>query len=70
MAKLTWTDSDEIGYMLYRKNPDKDPMSVRFTDLHQFVINLDGFTGDPKASNEGLLEKIQLAWAEYYHERA
>jgi FeS assembly protein IscX len=35
---------------------------VRFTDLHRYVTELPGFTGDPKASNESKLEAIQMAW--------
>jgi FeS assembly protein IscX len=46
-----------------------DPLSVRFTDLHQWVVALPGFRDDPKASNEGLLEKIQMAWLEEYRDR-
>jgi FeS assembly protein IscX len=35
---------------------------VRFTDLHRWVTELDGFAGDPKRSNEQILEAIQMAW--------
>lgn len=59
---LTWTDTDEIGYQLAQAHPDVDPMSVRFTDLHQWVLELPGFTGDPKKSGEKILEAIQMAW--------
>jgi FeS assembly protein IscX len=31
---------------------------------------LDGFSGDPKAANEGKLEAIQMAWLEERNERA
>jgi FeS assembly protein IscX len=30
------------------------------------VTQLPGFTGDPKLSNEGKLEGIQMAWHEEY----
>jgi len=46
------------------KFPDTDPLSVRFTDLHKWVTELAGFSGDPKLSNEGKLEAIQMAWLE------
>jgi len=62
--KLTWSDTEEIGIQLYDKFPDTDPLSVRFTDLHRWVMELDGFEGDPKDSNEGILEAIQMAWYE------
>ena len=61
---LTWTDVHEIGFRLSEKYPDTDPLTVRFTDLHQWVCELDGFEGDPKRSNEQLLEAIQMAWVD------
>jgi FeS assembly protein IscX len=60
--KLTWQDVQEIGIALHDKFPDTDPLSVRFTDLHQWVRELDGFDGDPNRSNEKILEAIQMAW--------
>jgi FeS assembly protein IscX len=60
--KLTWTDVREIGIRLAEKHPDVDPLSVRFTDLHRWVAELEGFSGDPKKSNEQILEAIQMAW--------
>jgi FeS assembly protein IscX len=60
--KLTWSDSEEIGIRLAEAHRDVDPLSVRFTDLHRMVTELEGFEDDPKASNEGVLEAIQMAW--------
>ena len=37
---------------------------MRFTDLRERVLALDGFTDDPHASNEPKLEAIQMAWYE------
>jgi FeS assembly protein IscX len=67
MAKeITWTDAEEIGIQLQEKFPEIDPLTVRFTDLRQYVIGLDGFADDPAKSNEPKLEAIQMAWhAEY-----
>jgi len=62
--KLTWNDAEEIGIALYEKYPDVDPLTVRFTDLHRWVTELDDFADDPKASTEGKLEAIQMAWWE------
>jgi FeS assembly protein IscX len=59
---LGWTDVHEIGYRLAEAHPDIDPLGVRFTDLHRWVLALPGFQGDPKASNEQILEAIQMAW--------
>ena len=64
LMKITWQDSEEIGIQLAEKYPDIDPLTLRFTDLHRMVTELPGFEGDPKASNEGILEAIQMAWVE------
>jgi FeS assembly protein IscX len=66
--KLTWTDSEDIGIALFEQFRDVDPLTVRFTDLRQWVIDLDGFEDDPTASNEGKLEAIQMAWLEEWRE--
>ena len=62
--KLTWNDAEEIGIQLSEKYPDADPLAVRFTDLHRYVIELPDFADEPKKSNEGILEAIQMAWFE------
>ena len=67
--QLEWDQPEDIGIALADKFPDGDPVNVRFTDLHKWVIGLEGFSGDPKASNEGKLEAIQMAWLEEYNDR-
>lgn len=64
MDEITWTDTEEIGFRLLEAHPDVDPLTIRFTDLHEWVIALPGFTGDPKKSGEKILEAIQMAWLE------
>lgn len=59
---LSWQDSREIGEALYDQYPDVDPQTVRFTDLHRWICELDGFSDDPQASNEKILEAILLVW--------
>lgn len=66
---MTWKDAEDIAIALSEKYPETDPLSVRFTDLHRQVIELPGFSDDPKASNEGLLEAIQMAWLDEYRNR-
>lgn len=61
---MTWDDAEDIGIALTEKYPDADPLSVRFTDLRNYVLGLDGFAGDPAKSSEGKLEAIQMAWYE------
>lgn len=63
-VNLDWNEAQEIGIALYEAHPDVDPLTVRFTDLHRWVLDLPGFAGDPKGSNEKLLEAIQMAWLE------
>lgn len=61
---LKWTDTLDIAIELYEKHSDVDPRYVRFTDLHRWVIELEGFDDDPDHSNEKILEAIQMAWIE------
>ncbi|MGH9726182.1 MAG: Fe-S cluster assembly protein IscX [Candidatus Acidiferrales bacterium] len=63
-----WDNAEEVGIQLAEKFPDVDPLTVRFTDLHKWVTELAGFTGDSMLSNEGKLEAIQMAWHEEYQE--
>jgi FeS assembly protein IscX len=61
---LGWRDSGEIGFQLFEKYPTQDPLKVRFTDLHKWVMELDEFEGQSSESNEKILEAIQMAWYE------
>ena len=65
---MKWSDSENIGIALAEKFPDLDPLTLRFTDLRERVVALDGFDDDPKMSNEPKLEAIQMAWYEEYKE--
>lgn len=65
---MTWTDFEDIGIALFEQNPDIDPLTVRFTDLHKMVTSLEGFDDDPEKSNEAKLEAIQMAWHEEYQD--
>ncbi len=62
--RLTWDDVEDIADLLVELHPEVDPLGVRFTDLHRWVSELPGFDDDPKASSEGKLERIQMAWVE------
>jgi FeS assembly protein IscX len=59
---MKWTDTQEIAIALYEKFPDVDPKTIRFTDLHKWVMELEGFADDPNRSGEKILEAIQAAW--------
>ena len=62
MLKLN--DSLEIAIQLCDKFPEIDPQYIRFTDLHQWICELDDFNDKPDSSNEKILEAIQMAWIE------
>ena len=59
---MKWTDTLEIAIALAEKYPDVDPLTVRFTDLSEWVQHLDDFEDDPKRCGEKILEAIQMAW--------
>jgi len=59
---MKWTDSLRIAEELMDKYPDVDPKTIRFTDLMQWVLDLDGFDDEPERCGEKILEAIQLAW--------
>jgi len=61
-SRLEWTDVREIAIRLAESRPDVNPLTVRFTDLHRWITELPGFSGDPNRSNEQILEAIQMAW--------
>ena len=66
---MTWLDAEDIAIALTDTYPALDPLTVRFTDLREKVIQLDGFDDDPKGSNEPKLEAIQMAWYEEWKDR-
>jgi FeS assembly protein IscX len=61
---MKWTDTLEIAIALSEAQPDIDPRTIRFTDLHRWVCELPGFSDDPARSGEKILEAIQMAWIE------
>jgi FeS assembly protein IscX len=67
---LKWEDAADLAEVLAENHPGLDPLDVRFTDLRQWVIDLDEFDDDRDGSSEGKLEAIQMAWVEIYKERS
>ena len=61
---MKWTDVQAIAEALFDAHPDIDPKVIRFTDLHAWVMALDGFSDEPNNSNETILEAIQQLWIE------
>ena len=66
---MKWSDAEDVALALMDAHPDVDPLAVRFTDLHKWVVALAEFRDDPKNSNEGILEAIQMKWHEEYRDR-
>jgi FeS assembly protein IscX len=59
---MKWSDITAIAEALCEKFPDADPAAVRFVDLHNWVVGLDGFDDDRTRGGEKVLEAIQAAW--------
>ncbi len=59
---MKWTDVNDIAIELCDTHPDVDPLSVRFTDLRDWVMALPGFDDDAERCGEKILEAIQMAW--------
>ena len=61
---MRWIDTNDIALDLLENFPEVDPLSIRFTDLRTWIVNLPGFDDDPNKCNEKILEAIQMAWIE------
>jgi FeS assembly protein IscX len=59
---IKWTDVQRIAEELFDKHPDIDPLTIRFVDLHNLVVDLEGFDDDHQRGGEKVLEAIQQAW--------
>lgn len=59
---MKWTDVQQIAEELYDLHPDVDPKTIRFVDLHNYVVELDDFDDDHRHGGEKVLEAIQQAW--------
>ena len=60
--QLKWTDTLDIAIELDETHPDVDPRVIRFTDLNQWVMELENFDDAPEHTGEKILEAIQMAW--------
>jgi FeS assembly protein IscX len=61
---MQWTDIEDISEALEDLYPNADILGLRFVDLRQKVMHLDGFVPNQSDSNEKILEAIQMAWLE------
>lgn len=61
---MKWIDIRDIAIALSEKYPEVDPRTVLFVDLHNYVVDLDGFDDDHSRGGEKVLEAIQATWME------
>ncbi len=61
-GSMKWTDVSAIAEALYDTHPEIDPLTIRFVDLHNWIITLAGFDDDHDRGGEKVLEAIQMAW--------
>ena len=59
---MKWLDVRDIAIELAEKFPDIDPRTVRFVDLHNWVVELEDFDDDHGHGGEKVLEAIQAMW--------
>ena len=59
---MKWSDITAIAEALYDKYPDIDPLTIRFTDLHNWIVTLEDFDDDHTRGGEKVLEAVQQAW--------
>jgi FeS assembly protein IscX len=62
VSGLKWVDSLEIALDLIELHPDVNPLKLHFTELRQWVLDLERFDDEPAHCGERVLEAIQLAW--------
>ena len=63
---IFWSDHEDVALKLYEKFGDAFDESkiyrIRFTDLIEWVLEIEEFSGKREDCNEGHLEMIQSAW--------
>ncbi len=59
---MKWKEVQDIAIALSEKYPNIDPRTVLFVDLHNYVVDLEGFDDDHSRGGEKVLEAIQAAW--------
>lgn len=60
-----WLEVDRIAEEMAAAYPQRDPLTVRFTELRGLVEQLAGFKEEPgHPVNEKILETIQMKWHE------
>ena len=63
---LKWQDTEDIAIRLVEEHPETDPLTVRFTDMHAWIVALPDFRGrsqeiereNPRIDPDGLARGI------------
>ena len=45
---LKWQDTEDIAIRLVEEHPESDPLTVRFTDMHAWIVALPRLQGRSK----------------------
>ncbi len=61
---MKWNDTLEIAIALEEAHPGADNVNLRYTDLRDWILGLEGFEGKADGCSEKILEAIQTAWME------
>lgn len=63
---ITWSDHEDVAMRLYEKFGDDFNESkiyrIRFTELIEWILEIDNFVGKRDDCSEGHLEQIQAKW--------
>lgn len=63
---INWKDFEDIAMKLYDRFGDEFTEGkiyrIRFTELLEWILEIDTFEGKREECNEGYLEQIQAAW--------
>ncbi len=60
---MRWTDVQEIAIALAQMQPGVDPRYVRYTDLHRWVMELEGFNLKTRVAAEPSCGKGGKLWS-------
>ena len=57
---MKWTDTQDIAMALTDEHQDVDPQYVRFTDMHRWITELEGFDDDPSSRTKRSSKRFRL----------
>lgn len=69
---ISWPDHEDVAMKLYERFGDEFTESkiyrIRFTELLEWILEIDTFEGTKEESNEAHLEQIQAKWVYEWRE--